>query len=147
MERLTIKGMKDTYVNAGVGVLVDLTGKYMPKRKVGISELCCKLGLFEDKEQDLGIDLIPLLNAESIYIAMFSYWRWNLKDKQQCKKEDIGAIEEKQIKKERNFYIDFINKEIVIIKCDADYNYDIRITKLKFEDYGKTWSVKREELE
>jgi hypothetical protein len=106
-----------------------------------------KLSKLEDREEEFNIDLIALLNANSVYIATFSYWRWNLKDKQQCKKEDIGAIEEKQIKKERNFYIDFINKEIVIIKCDADYDYDIRITKLKFEDYGKSWAFTRKELE
>lgn len=106
-----------------------------------------KLAKLEDREQEFNIDLIALLNANTIYITTISYWRWNLKDKQQCKKEDIGAIEEKQIKKERNFYIDFINKEIVIIKCDADYDYDIRITKLKFEDYGKSWAFTRKELE
>lgn len=106
-----------------------------------------KLSKLEDREQEFNIDLIDLLNANTIYITTISYWRWNLKDKQQCKKEDIGAIEEKQIKKERNFYIDFINKEIVIIKCDADYDYDIRITKLKFEDYGKSWAFTRKELE
>ena len=124
--------------------------KYVPPKDYTLSKeelIYQKLSKLEDREQEFNIDLIALLNANTIYITTISYWRWNLKDKQQCKKEDIGAIEEKQIKKERNFYIDFINKEIVIIKCDADYDYDIRITKLKFEDYGKGWAFTRKELE
>lgn len=111
-------------------------------------EEACKLGKLEDIEQELGIDLITLFKAKSIYIATFSYWKWNLKDKQQCKKNDIGAIEEKRIVEKNNFCIDFINKEIVIIEFELidDGDYETEIIRLKFKDYGKTWALTREEL-
>lgn len=91
------------------------------------------------------IDLIALLNAKFVYVATFDYWRWNSRDKQQCKKGDVGAIEEKRIEKKCGFSIDFRNKEIVIIECVIFYG--IKITKLKFEDYGKIWALTKEELE
>lgn len=107
-----------------------------------------KLSKLEDAEEEFNIDLIDLLNANTIYIAMFSYWRWNLKDKQQCQKDDIGAIEEKRIEEKHNFYINFANKEIVIIEFELiDDDYETKITRLKFEDYGKSWAFTRKELE
>lgn len=108
------------------------------------------VGQLEDIEDRVGINLIALLNAKSIHIAKFSYWRWDFRDKQQCKKDDIGAIEEKEIEEKRNFCIDLINKEIVIIEykfVDDDFDCGIRITKLKFDEYGKTWAFTKEELE
>ena len=117
------------------------------------SEIYNKLGSLEDIEDELGIDLVALLNAKTIYIAEFHYWKWDIdcigcRIKRQCKKDDVGAVEEKRIYKKNMFCVDFINKEIVIIenRLVSDFDYETEITRFLFSEYGKTWALTKEEL-
>lgn len=126
------------------------TDYFCPRRDVSYDDCLNKLGQLEDIEQELGIDLVSLLNTKVIYIAKFSYWRWNIDSKQQCKKEDKGAQENKEIKEKKRFCVDFINKEIVVIEtilASDDFDYKTKITRFPFSEYGKTWAFTREELE
>lgn len=90
-------------------------------------EITCKLGHLEDLEDELGIPLEVLFKA--------------LKDGIKVKTYD-DDIEEEVI-------IDFEPKELVFdyvlraITTGADYIKYI----FDFEDYGKTWSLTKEELE
>lgn len=78
-----------------------------------------KLGLLEDIEEELGIDLIKLLKAKTTFY-----------------KRDNGEIEEN----DESFVIDLEEKGIDFIICgEIDEMY-------MFADYGKTWAFTKEEL-
>jgi len=77
-----------------------------------------KLGQLEDIEEGLGIDLIKLLSAKSVYVI------------------EVDKVYETQTP-----LIDFVNKQIVLAHYTTINEY------YNFADYGKTWAFTKEELE
>ena len=122
MDRLTHKGAKNAYILGGI--IADLTNTYFPNNGVHISDLCYKLGVLEDIEEELGT------NLDVIFKAL---------------KNGVYDIEKKQTRK-----ISYINKHFIgyigdsIGNGDADYP-DIQYC-YRIKDYGITWALTKEEL-
>ena len=83
----------------------------------GVQKATQKLGALEDIEEDLGVDLVRLLNIKSVI-----YIRNALGDIREIDTKDYGLN------------INLLNKAIIL-----DRNY-------YFKDYGKTWFYTKEEL-
>ena len=96
-----------------------------------------KLGQLEDIEEELGIDLILLFKAlkDGLFYKLDSekyIYRWN-----------VGIIPEARI------IVDYKNKHLMLISEPTIYSGDDWSLReyLYFSDYGKTWALKKEELE
>lgn len=96
-----------------------------------IENVADKLGELEDKEESYGIDLLTLLNAETVF------WKVNV---------DNSGYKYTEIHKSCECYIDLHFHEIVAYEYPEDM-YDSSGYRLAFEDYGKTWSLRKDELE
>lgn len=97
-----------------------------------LEKVYTKLGQLEDIEEELGIELIPLLKTKKFYVKD-NVWNY-LKD------DDYGISYQKSSRTEiflqDKYAICFDSKEILL----GSKTY-------KLEDYGKTWALTREELE
>jgi len=76
-----------------------------------------KLGQLEDIEEDLGIDLVKLLSAKSIFV-----------------------VECDEIYESQTPFVDCVNKQILLA------HYTTITEDYDFKDYGKTWAFTKEEL-
>ena len=92
-------------------------GKYVFDDLLDTQIVADKLGLLEDIEEDLGVDLVRLLNIKSVI-----YIRNALGDIREIDTKDYGLN------------INLLNKAIIL-----DRNY-------YFKDYGKTWAFDKETL-
>lgn len=82
-----------------------------------------KLGLLEDIEEELGVDLIKLLTADEIYYKAH------------------GEIES------NIFDVSFYSFLILVRVYHSPYRKDDEYFAFGFKDYGKTWAFSKEELE
>ena len=76
-----------------------------------------KLGKLEDIEEELGIDLVKLLSAKSIFV-----------------------VECDEIYESQTPFVDCVNKQILLA------HYTTITEDYDFKDYGKTWAFTKEEL-
>ena len=105
-------------------------GKYLVDL-LDIQVVADKLGLLEDIEEELGIDLI----------AVFNTYNQLCKQRYVYKKiTDTGEVVKVNLD-EGYFVIDFKGKQIVWIYCGEPSNW------YEFKDYKKTLAFTREELE
>lgn len=77
-----------------------------------------KLFKLEDIEKELGVDLVKLLSAKSIFV-----------------------VECDEIYESQTPFVDCVNKQILLA------HYTTIAEDYDFKDYGKTWAFTREELE
>lgn len=85
-----------------------------------------KFGKLEDLEEELGIDLFTLFKAKQIY------WRIRY----------IDTGEYSEIKKSDRVHLDLKNRDLKVYEEYDDFGFS-----LDLKDYGKTWSLTKEELE
>ena len=81
---------------------------------------------YKSLEEELGIDLLTLFNAQQIY------WR--------IKYIDTGEYSE--IKKSYRVHYDFTRKQFLVYEEYDDFGFS-----LDLKDYGKTWALTKEMLE
>lgn len=113
---------------------VDKDGKY-DKDECIISECSSKLGQLEDIEEELGIDLITLINIlinifdKGFYISIHAF----------------GSKERYTFHNDARYMkLSIASKSLIL------YHYawsDEEYTEYYFKDYGKTWALTKEELE
>ena len=102
----------------GLGSWTQLGDQYVPAHNIKHKQCVNKLGQLEDIEEELGIDLITLFKA--------------LKDGIYVNGEKEHVL---------LFYdMDFFNKTSFQLHASNGINY-------YFKDYGKTWTLTKEELE
>ena len=99
---------------------------YERETKENYYDLVHKLGVLEDFEEELGIDLSVLFSALKIGVYYFDYENQLIHD-----------------------YVWLINNYITAgasekLSCSFETFYDRQI--LSFEDYGKTWSLDKKDL-
>ncbi len=108
-------------------------GQYFPQYERETNknyyDLVYKLGKLEDIEEELGIDLITLFKVNNNININKKFYK--------VYSNSNNIIEEKF---SGSASIDLENKEFII-------GNDVFYYVLSFEDYGKTWSLDRKELE
>ena len=97
-------------------------GKYVFDDLLDTQIVADKLGLLEDIEEDLGVDLIKLLTADEIYYKAH------------------GEIES------NIFDVSFYSFLILVRVYHSPYRKDDEHFAFGFNDYGKTWAFTKEEL-
>lgn len=122
-ERLTEKG--------GMS-LFQLTENVNPNKAV---ECYNKLSELEDIEEELGIDLITLFKALKDGV-------WST-----CPYQDIWRMRLENRKKQKLFYFDQITIDKDHIGMSSSGDDTVGEYVMKFKDYGKTWSLRKKDLE
>lgn len=122
-ERLTYK--------RGKGILVENNIEYGTLTNVCYQDCVDKLGQLEDVEQELGIDLVKLLNAKKVY-----YMGWN------------RSADVLEIKETHKLFINLTNRTIEYYENEySEFTFDLELKNYGKNDIYGGWALTKEELE